>query len=46
MKRVVLFLLRVELTAALHVGAVGRLWVERVLRRMGKVSGEFLGDER
>ena len=46
MSRAVLWLLRVELTAALHLGAVGRCWTERVLRRLGKVSGDFWKDER
>jgi len=46
MKKAVLWLLRVELTAALHLGAVGRCWTERALRRLGKVSGDFWRDEQ
>ena len=46
MKQAVLWFLRAELTAALHLSAVGRCWVERALRRLGKVSGNFWEDER
>jgi hypothetical protein len=46
MKQAVLWLILIELSAALYLSALGRCWAERVLRRLGKVSGDFWEDER
>lgn len=34
-------LIRAEITAALHVAALGEWWAERAVRRLGKFSGKY-----
>lgn len=39
--RVLIFIARIELSAALHLGAAGEWWAARAARRLGKFSGRF-----
>ena len=39
MRRAAVWVMRLELTLALHLGAVGDYWAARAARRLGKFSG-------
>lgn len=41
MIRALILLARIELFAALHIGAAGEWWAARAARRIGKLSGEY-----
>jgi len=46
MRKTAFWLLRLELTAAIHLGAFGDYWAARAARRIRKFAGEVSGGGR
>lgn len=43
MRAIAIYIVRAELTLALHLGAAGEWWAARAARRLGKFSGDYSG---
>ena len=46
MRKAVFWILRLELSAAIHLGALGDYWAARAARRIRKFAGEVSGGRR